>query len=307
MREAIIDTDPGIDDALALMLAIKSKKLNIRAITTVAGNTTIANATRNARYILKLLDREDIPVYSGSKKPLKRALVKTFFHGKNGLANIRVQNSAALTGNAVQKIISITRSSPEDKITLITLGPLTNIAKAIKSRPEVMRKIREIVMFAGAINEQGNINRVSEFNVFTDPEAADIVFRFPVKKTIITIDACNRVRLHLKEFKKIINPKLKGPILKMMNFLVKQVKRQIGVAVALMYDPLAVYYLISPSACKIKKHDILVETKGEITRGMTVADLRPKTKKNKNVYVVERISENRFRRDLIGCLCKEQK
>jgi inosine-uridine nucleoside N-ribohydrolase len=294
----IIDTDPGHDDALAIMLAIKSNLFDVKAITTVAGNSSIENTTRNARYILKLLNREDIPVFSGADKPLERDLIKAVVHGESGLEGLDPKNESNLTGNAVDKIISIIQDSNE-KITLVTLGPLTNIAKAIKKDSDIMSKIKELVMMGGAIKVPGNINRVAEFNIFVDPEAADIVFNFNVKKTLVPLDACNHVKLTLQDFEQIQNNTLRQPILSMVKPYIENTFADEGVKAALMYDPLTIYSIIKPSACKGKKYNVLVETKGELTRGMTVADLRKISRDAPNIHVIETISEEDFKKDFI--------
>jgi len=297
----IIDTDPGHDDAMAIMLAIKSG-LNIIAVTTVAGNSTIENTTRNARYILNLLDRNDIPVYSGCKKPLKRELVKAVVHGESGLEGIDPKNPAGITNNAVAKILSIIKENEE--ISLVTLGPLTNIAKAILKDPKTFSRIKEIVIMGGAIKVPGNKNRVAEFNIFVDPEAADIVFKFPIKKTIIPLDTCNHVKLLLEDFKKI-KGKLSEPLLQMAEPYINNIGEDEGVKAALMYDPLTIYYLINPNACAIQQFDVLVETKGLLTRGMTVADLRKKSEKTNLINVVMDINSNKFKNDFIKYLSKD--
>lgn len=304
MRKIIIDTDPGHDDALAIMLAVKSDQFDIKAITTVAGNSSIENTTRNARYLLNLLQREDIPVYSGADKPLQRELIRAVVHGKSGLDGINPDNEPKLTGNAIEKIIEIIEENPGE-ITLVCLGPLTNIALAMQKFPEIMKKIKEIIMMGGAVKVPGNKNRVAEFNIFVDPEAADIVFRFPVKKTIIPLDACNKVRMYMEDFEKIVNLKLRAPILAMMKPFIANINENEGVNAALVYDALTVYYLLNPEACRAMAYDILIETKGELTRGMTVADLRSKPESQNLTDVVEYINENRFKRDFIKTLSKE--
>lgn len=300
MRNIIIDTDPGHDDALAIMLAVKSGQLNILAITTVAGNSTIENTTRNAQYILKLLDRADISVYSGAEKPLERELVQAVSHGKSGLEGIDPTDPANLTGDAVAKIISLVEATPE--VTIITLGPLTNIAQAIQKAPDTMKLVKEIVMMGGAIRVPGNQNRVAEFNIFVDPEAAGTVFRFPVKKTLVPLDACNHVKLQIEDFEGITDPKLKDPILAMMEPFIRNISDGQGVKAALMYDPLTVYYVLNPSVCMAREYDIAIETKGEITRGMTVADLRLKSEKQANATVVEHIPAENFKEDFMKAL-----
>jgi len=294
IQEIIIDTDPGIDDALALMLAIKSGMFKIHAITTAAGNSTIENTTRNARFILSLLEREDIPVYSGAIKPLERELIQAAVHGERGLGGLTPQNEANLTHDAIE-------NNPQ-KITLVTLGPLTNVAKAITKNAATMSTLQEIVIMGGAIKVPGNANRVAEFNIFVDPEAAAIVFRFPIKKTLVPLDACNHVKMSLADFERIKNPLLREPIMSMMQAYIQKTFEKLEVKAAFMYDPLTVYALINPPACKKKSYNILVETKGEITRGMTVAELRKSKKAPPNVTVIEKISEREFKEDFIRYL-----
>lgn len=305
MKEIIMDCDPGHDDALAIMLALKCGKLKVHALTTVAGNTTIENATKNARFVLKLLGRQEIPIYSGAKKPLKRKLVRSSVQGKGGFEGLEVKEKPKLTGNAVEKILELVRKNP-GRISLIATGPLTNIAKAIKKNPNAMKQLKEIFIMGGAVKMPGNISRVAEFNVFVDPEAADIVFRFPVKKTLVPIDACMPVRMLLQDFQKIRNKSLQKPIAAIMKAHIRNTFREHGINYAIMYDPLTVYALLNPSACKKKKYNILVETKGNITRGMTVADLRNKTKEKPNITVVERVEEKDFKRDFVKYLSRDQ-
>lgn len=294
----IIDTDPGIDDAMAIMLAVKAG-LDIVALTTVAGNSTIEHTTRNARYVLDLLNRNDIPVYSGSAKPLKRDLTLGVVHGINGLEGIDQKSPVRLTHNAIEKILGIVSTNKE--ITIIALGPLTNIAKAIQKDPKAMSKIKEIVIMGGAIRVPGNKNRVAEFNMFVDPEAADIVLKFPIKKTLIPLDACNRVNMRLSDFQKI-KGELKKNIMRIAKPYMNNIYREEGVYSAVMYDPLTVYYVLKPRACIIRKYDILVETKGDLTRGMTVADLRNKPERKNMIDVVEKVSTVKFKKDFIGYL-----
>jgi len=151
----------------------------------------------------------------------------------------------------------------------------------------------------GAIKVRGNANRVAEFNIYVDPEAADIVFRSPVKKTLIPLDACMNLKMRVSDFKRIKDPLLREPIVSMMTACIKFISEQDGIDAAQMYDPLTVYSLMNPSACKKVDYNVLIETRGEITRGMTVADLRKKRKEKPNIAVVEWISEKSFKEDFI--------
>lgn len=273
----------------------------IHAITTVAGNVNLENTTRNTRFILNLLKREDIPVYSGAGKPLERDLIQSIVHGQSGLGDLAPQTEVNLTHDAVEKILSIIENNPQ-KITLVTLGPLTNVAQGIMKNLEIMSKLKEIVIMGGAIKVPGNANRVAEFNIFVDPEAADIVFRFPLKKTLVPLDACNHVKMSLSDFQRIKNPLLRDSIISMMHTYIQKTFEEKEIKTAFMYDPLTVYSLINPSACKKNEYNILVETKGEITRGMTVAELRKAKREPSNVTVIEMISENDFIEDFIRYL-----
>lgn len=302
-RKIIIDTDPGHDDVMAIMLAVKSGFFDILAITTVCGNSTIENTTRNASYTLGLLGAKNIPIYSGAKAPIKRRLIQAVVHGKSGLDGVDPKNKPSITKNAVEKIISLVQENPH-KITIVTLGPLTNVAQAIIEQPGVMKFVAEIVIMGGAIKVPGNKNRVAEFNMFVDPEAADIVFNFPVKKTLIPLDACNHVQLNLDDFKRITHPKLKNPLLNMIKPYITNIAQNEGVKAALMYDPLTIYYLINTNSSKTYECNIEIETKGKLTRGMTVPDFRLIKDNKPNVTIVEHIDSNSFRNYFINTLNK---
>jgi inosine-uridine nucleoside N-ribohydrolase len=275
-QKIMIDTDPGHDDAMALMLACKSPELDVLAVTTVCGNSTIENTTRNARYILDFIGQGDIPVYSGAAKPLTRDLIQAVVHGASGLEGIDPQNEPRLTDNAVDQILRLVKENPRE-LTIVALGPLTNVALAIQKDPGVMRLVKQIVAMGGAIETAGNKNRVAEFNIFVDPEAADIVMRFPVPKILVPLDTCNHVQMRLTDFKKVTDTDLQSLLVKMMRLYIANLSKDAGVAAALMYDPLTVFYLLQPESCKTKPYNIQIETAGEYTRGMTVADRRTVT------------------------------
>jgi purine nucleosidase len=302
-RKIIIDTDPGIDDAMAIMLAIKCGIFDICAITTVCGNSTIYNTTRNAKYILNLLDANFIPLFSGAQKPLKRPLIQADIHGKSGLAGINPKNIPLLTNNAVDKIISIVKNNP-NKLTLVALGPLTNIAEAILKSPNVMIKIKEIIIMGGTINTPGNKSGVAEFNIFVDPEAASIVFSFPIKKALVPLDACNNVALSIADFEKINNKKLKTVLLKMVKPYVNKLVQENGSKKAIMYDPLTIYYLINKKAASTYSLPILIETKSVLARGMTVIDSSQDCARN-NTVIVNSIDADVFKNDFIKIISKD--
>jgi inosine-uridine nucleoside N-ribohydrolase len=296
----IIDTDPGHDDALAIMLLEKSGVADIKTITTVAGNSTIQNVTNNARYILDLLDTPT-PLYSGSSGPLKRKLVQAVVHGKSGLDGAEIKKREKLTGDAVEKIASIIRENP-GKVSIVAIGPETNLAKAFIRDPKLPSLIKRLVIMGGAIDVPGNKNRVAEFNIFVDPEAADIVCRAAVKKVLIPLDVCNDIVLQRTDFEKLRKTPLSESVLKMMDKYMYGLSVNEKVKGALMYDPLAAYYLINPSAYKLQSMDIKIETDGEITRGMTVVERRTWAHKNPNVLVATKIDGRAFKKDFLKIL-----
>lgn len=301
-KQIIIDTDPGHDDALAIMLLEKSGLFDIKAITTVAGNSTIQNTTNNARYILDLI-KSNTPIYSGAQKPLKRDLIKAVVHGEGGLAGAEITRQEKLTGNATEKIIEIVRANP-GKISILAIAPETNIAEAFTKDPELPFLVKEIVIMGGAISVPGNKNRVGEFNIFVDPDAADIVFNANVKKTLIPLDVCNEVFFSIKDFEKLKGSPLYEPIKKMMGFYIEGIQTFEKTSDALMYDPLAAYYLINPDAFKTTPMDIKIETQSDLTRGMTVADKRTWGDKKDNINVAVSINKEAFAKDFFDILNK---
>lgn len=292
----IIDTDPGHDDALAIMLLIRSGLVDVQAITTVAGNVDVQKTTNNARFILDLIGSK-VPLFSGSEKPLKKKLIRANVHGKTGLTGANVKKVESLNGLAIEKIIKIVKTNP-NKVTLIAIGPETNIAKAFLKDPDLPKLIKQIVIMGGAIEVPGNKSRVAEFNMFVDPEAAKIVFDAPVKKILVPLDICNEMPMFLEDFQKIKGG-LKKPIISMMKYFIKGIEKFENFKGALVYDALATYFLINPKVYRLKKMDIRVETRGELTSGMTVAEQRSWGNKIPNVNLVTKIDRNTFVKDFI--------
>lgn len=299
-NKLIIDTDPGHDDALALLLTIKSSLFDIQAITTVAGNSTIENCTRNAQFVLDLVDSQ-IPIYSGFEKPIQRELVQAVVHGTSGLAGADTSTTKfQLTNNAPEMIVEIVRNNPG--ITILTLGPLSNIARALKIEPKLPELVDEIVMMGGAINVSGNKNRVAEFNMFVDPEAAEIVFQSNLKKVLVPLDACNQVILFEKDILTIGDKKLLKVLMPMMEHYIQGIGSDEGTKGALVYDVLASYYLINPRAYTTREMDIVIETEGKYTFGMTVAEKRSYKITNLNTKVITKVNRGKFVRDIIDYL-----
>ena len=278
------------------MLLIRSGLADVKAITTVAGNVNVQKTTNNARFILDLIDSK-VPIYSGSAKPLKKDPIFANVHGTSGLAGAKVTKIELLNGMAVKKIIEIVRANI-NKVTLVTIGPETNIAKAFLKDPELPKLINKIIIMGGAINVSGNKSRVAEFNFFVDSDAANIVFNAPVKKILVPLDVCNVMPMFLEDFQKIEGG-LKKPILSMMKNFIKGIAKFENFKGALVYDALATYFLINPKAFKLKMMDIRIETKGELTSGMSVVDKRSWGTKKPNVNVAVKINRKMFINDFI--------
>lgn len=298
----IIDTDPGHDDALAIMLLAKSGIVDIKAVTAVAGNSTIQNVTNNARYILNLVG-SSAPIFSGAEKPLQRDLITAVVHGKGGLEGAQIKKKEKLTANAVEEIISIVRNNPHE-ISVLIIGPETNIASAFLQDPELPSLIKQLVIMGGAIGVPGNKNRVAEFNIFVDPEAADIVFRSDVKKVLVPLDVCNEVILNLSDFERLRGALLYEPIKDMMEKYVEGVFAGEQVRGAPMYDPLAAYFLLNPDSYTTESMDVQIEVTGTLTRGMTIAEKRVWGDAKPNVQVVTAVNKAAFIGDMVKILKK---
>ena len=299
-NKIIIDTDPGHDDALAILMLGKSPSIDIQAITTVAGNATIQDVTNNTRYLVDLLHK-DIPIYSGSDKPLVRDQILANVHGKGGLAGANVTRIEPLNDLAVEKIIEIVRSNP-GQISVLILGPETNIAKAIQKDPELPSLVKEFVIMGCAIEAPGNKSRVAEFNIFCDPHAAKIVFDSSAPKIVIPLDVCNTMPLFIEDFEKLYGSNLYEPIISMMRHFIKGIRQFENAEGALVYDALAAYYLLRPGAFTLKEMDIRIETEGEHTLGMSVADRRAWGEKILNCRVANSISREMFVSDFLEAL-----
>ena len=199
-RKIIFDTDPGTDDAMALMLALNSPELDVRAITVVPGNTTAKQGLENALRMVSLANRCDIPVAAGAQHPLFQKLITAeFWHGKNGLANIELPPSKCKVDPRFgpDLIIELIHASPHE-ITLVPVGPLTNIALAVEKDPSIVPLVKEVILMGGSI-KGGNVNAAAEANIYNDPEAAQIVFQAGWPLTMVGLDVGDKTMLGHKQ------------------------------------------------------------------------------------------------------------
>jgi inosine-uridine nucleoside N-ribohydrolase len=269
----IIDTDPGVDDALALLLAMRSPELKIEAITPVAGNVPLDLTLPNALRMVEIAGRTDIPVAAGARAPLMRRLVTaTYAHGENGLggAVFPEPTTKPVATPAAEIIRQIVRKYPGE-VTLITIGPLTNIATALNSDPELASLVRALVMMGGSLSG-GNITPAAEFNVYVDPEAARIVFQSGIPVTMVGLDVTRRTSLtdgHVRTLEAAQNPVSQAAAKIGRNAI--NHNRERGYLVGPnMHDSLAVAGFLDPAILKLQDYYVDVETTGELTAGETL-------------------------------------
>ena len=269
----IIDTDPGVDDALALLLAMRSPELKIEAITAVAGNVPLDLTLPNALRMVEIAGRREIPVAAGARAPLVRRLVTAAYaHGENGLggAVFPEPKTKPVAEPAAVLIRQIIGKFPGE-VTLLTIGPLTNIATALNADPELAGMVRSLVMMGGSLSG-GNITPAAEFNVYVDPEAARIVFQSGIPVTMVGLDVTRKTSLtedHVRQLQAGQNPVSQAAATIARNAI--EHNRERGFAVGPnMHDSLAVAGFIDPSLLQMKEYYVDVETAGELTAGETL-------------------------------------
>jgi inosine-uridine nucleoside N-ribohydrolase len=273
-RRVIIDTDPGTDDAMAIILALNSPEFKVEALTVVPGNVEAWQGLENALKIVSLAGRCDVIVAGGAQHPLNQKLITAqFWHGKNGLANVELPASKCKADPRFgpDLIIEMVHKYPHE-ITLIPVGPLTNIALAVSKDPSIAALVKDIVIMGGSIGG-GNVNGAAEANVYNDPEAAQIVFNAGWMVTMVGSDVGERTlitRKYLTDLQSSHGPQ-NDFIAKIAEFYLTRSEKS-GYSGAAMYDPLAVGIALDPTLGTLKEMHVDVETKGEFTRGETVAN-----------------------------------
>ncbi|MGA8439116.1 MAG: nucleoside hydrolase [Candidatus Sulfotelmatobacter sp.] len=273
-KRVIIDTDPGTDDAMAIILALNSPELKVEALTVVPGNVDGRQGLENALKIVSLAGRCEVIVAGGAQHPLNQKLITAqFWHGKNGLANVELPAAKCKADPRFgpDLIIEMVHKYPHE-ITLIPVGPLTNIALAVSKDPSIASLVKDIVIMGGSITG-GNVNGAAEANIYNDPEAAAIVFHAGWMVTMVGSDVGERTlitRKYLAELQSSHGPQ-SDFIAKIAEFYLNRSEKS-GYSGAAMYDPLAVGIALDPTLGTLKEMHVDVETKGEFTRGETVAN-----------------------------------
>ncbi len=276
--DLIIDTDPGADDVVALLLAMASPdELKIRAITTVAGNVRLDKTSRNARLAREWGGREDIPVYAGAPKPLLRTpIYAANIHGEEGLPGVPVHEPKAglAKGNAVQYLIDTLGKAEPHSITVAMLGPQTNLALALIQAPEITKGIKEVVVMGGAHFNGGNITPVAEFNLFADPEAAEVVLSSGVKLTYLPLDVTHKVLTSDARLSQLaaVNNQASKLVVDILNAYIKTDMDHYGMPGGPVHDASVIAYLLKPELFKGRQIHMQVDSREGPTYGQTIAD-----------------------------------
>lgn len=296
-RKVIIDCDPGIDDALAIILALKSKEIEVVGITTVSGNVESLQGAKNALKVLKLLGRLDIPVYLGESKPIKRELVTAQdTHGEDGLGETFLEevSSEYIRENGVDFILNTLKN--QENVSIIALGPITNLCRAIEKDSESFHRVKEIVSMGGAYKSHGNCSPVAEFNYWVDPHGArEFLKKFNGEFTMVGLDVTREIVLtpNLREMIHQFKDEIGDFIYDITRFYVDfhwEQERTLG---CVINDPLAVEYFINRELCDGFKAyvDIACE---DISMGQSVVDVADFYKKRKNVFVLDKVNSKEF-------------
>ena len=311
MQRILIDTDPGVDDALAILYAMRSPELHIEAITTVCGNVSVTQGTHNLLTILGVLDLDEFPpIAQGEAQPLVKPLVTAaHVHGEDGLGNVsELQNAdgsslyppanTSISSTSGVDLILETVTRYPDELTLVALGPLTNIANAIRKDAAKMQRLQKIIVMGGAFEEYGNVTTTAEFNIFVDPHAAHEVFHFDVPIHILPLDATHQIiltgeRLHAETDKRPdrISQFLKDATQACMEFY----RQHVGFWGFHIHDALPIGTLTRPDYFESVPAHVQVETEGTLTSGMTVAYLRHERRHpNPNAQVCIKVAAEAF-------------
>ena len=299
-QKIIIDTDPGQDDAVAILLALASPdEIEVLGITAVAGNVPLYLTEKNARIVCELAGRPDIGVYAGCARPLKRKLITAeHVHGKTGLDGPELPEPKIKLKekHGVDFIIDTFMQEPKNSVSLCPLGPLTNIATAILKEPRITSRIKQIVLMGGAYFEVGNITPAAEFNIFVDPDAAKIVFASGIEIVVIPLDVTHKALVTTQRneaFRQLKTP-VGVAVAEMTDFFERFDKEKYGSAGAPLHDPCVTAYLIDPTIFSGRKINVEIETESELTLGMTVADWWRVTDRESNAFFVGDLDANKF-------------
>ena len=295
----IIDTDPGQDDAAAIMLALGSPEIELLGITAVAGNVPLELTARNARIVCEMSGRTDIKVYAGADRPLGRQLVTAeHVHGKTGLNGPELfEPSFPLQEkHAVDFIVETLMSEPAGTVSVCPIGPLTNIALALQKEPAIAGRIKQLVLMGGGYFEQGNVTPSAEFNIYVDPEAAALVFACGAPIVMMPLDVTHKVlttKTRIDRIRKIDNRAARA-MTEMLLFFERFDEEKYGTDGGPLHDPTTIAWLLKPELFSGRECNVEIETKSELTRGATVVDWWGVTDRPKNALVLRDVDADGF-------------
>ena len=309
-RPIIIDCDPGQDDAICLLLAMSSPdELDILGVTTVAGNVPLALTERNARQVRDIAGRRDVPVYAGCSKPMVRDLITAeHVHGKTGIDGIDIvePKQPLEKQHAVDFIVDTLSGADNDSITLVPMGPLTNIGQAFTKDPSILRNVEQIILMGGAMREGGNISPSAEFNILVDPHAADIVFRCGRPITVMGLDVTHQVLATPERRDRIraIDNEAARATAGMLDYFNRHDTVKYGSMGAPLHDPCTIAFLLKPDLFEGEFCNISIETESELTMGNTAVDFWQVTERPKNATWMHTVDADGFYELLIARLSR---
>ena len=299
IRKIIIDTDPGQDDAVAILVALASPELEVLGITAVAGNVPLSLTEKNARKICELAGHPEIKVFAGAMHPMLRPLVTAEnVHGKTGLdgPELPEPKMPLQEGHAVDFILETLMREEAGSVTLCPLGPLTNIALALEREPKIAPRIREIVLMGGGFFEGGNVTPAAEFNIYVDPHAADVVLKSGIPIVMVPLDCTHKALTTAKRVAAFRGLGTRPGIAtaEMLEFFERFDESKYGTDGGPLHDPCVIAYLLKPELFSGRHINVSVEIASELTMGMTVADWWGVTKRPKNVTYLRDVDHEGF-------------
>jgi purine nucleosidase len=296
-QRIIIDTDPGVDDAFTFLLALASPEIKLEALTTTQGNVTLDKATRNALSVLELCHSGHIPVAAGSMYPLVGPLrASAFVHGESGIGNAQLPapQTQPVAAHAVDFLIELVLSEPNE-ISIFPIGPLTNIAIAIRKEPKFAKAVKELVIMGGAIQESGNMTPQAEFNIFVDPHAAHIVFHSGIPITLIPLDVTHKCLLRQEHVERLL--RIPSPISSFIRDAMEtylQASYEKGFEGSALHDPLTLATIVAPELLTLKEYYVDVDISGGVSMGKTFADIFNTMKRRANMKVAMQVQGDDF-------------
>lgn len=297
-KRIILDCDPGHDDAVAIMMAVGSPAIDLVAVTTVGGNQTLEKVTHNARAMLALCGAHDVPVYAGAERPLVHAVeIAPEIHGESGLDGVELPTPKRPLEEkrAAQAIVDLIMNEPAGTLTLVATGPLTNLALAARLEPRIVSRVREVAIMGGGYNE-GNWTAAAEFNIWVDPEAARMVFEEPWPLTMVGLDLTHQA-LVTPEFEQRVASAGNHAgtfFVDLMAFFRASNRDMFGFDNPPIHDPCALAWVIDPETMSTRQAPVHVETRGEFTTGMTVADFRLPPSPDCHTRVAVQLNHDKF-------------